>query len=71
VVLSFVAAHRLLGIWGVIPNVVLFPLTSWLAPFYFGFADGDWRPTVIVYGGLFVGVLLWNILLSSDIRKPG
>ena len=43
---------------GVILGIIaifLFPVVGVILPFYAGFADGDWLPLILVYGGSFGG----------------
>ncbi len=38
--------------------MVLFPIVFAVAPFYIGFALGDWSVVIVQYGGMLVGFIL-------------
>lgn len=47
--------------------LILFPFTLTLAPFYAGFANGNWLPLALVYGSGIVGTIL--VAIGSAIDK--
>ena len=51
-------AKSLIGWLGILLNIILFPVTSWIAPIYKGIATGEWIPTLILYGGLLIGSIV-------------
>lgn len=46
------------GVWAFILGMVLFPIVFAVAPFYIGFALGDWSVVIVQYGGMLVGFIL-------------
>ena len=67
IVISFMIANSLLGWWGFIPNIVLFPLTVWFATPLKWILHGDYVPTLILYGGLLIGDLIRHSVGRPDI----
>ena len=49
------------GFWGIVAALFLGPVTFVAAPFYAGFAWGDWFPLVLTYGGGIVATVLIGI----------
>ncbi|EKD75454.1 MAG: hypothetical protein ACD_44C00125G0006 [uncultured bacterium] len=52
--------HKLGFILGVIAAII-FPVTVGVAPWYEGFAQGNWLPFILVYGGM-VGACISGFL---------
>jgi hypothetical protein len=59
--------HAKLGIIGVVVGLFIFPVVIYLAPWYVGFADGNWMPVTVVYGSGIVAMIL--IVIGSAIDK--
>lgn len=69
VVFSFIVAHELFGWIGVAVNILLFPLSSWVAPFYRWIIAGNWVPAAILYVGLGVGTTLQSLGKKKAFEK--
>jgi hypothetical protein len=57
-----------LGLIGTILGLLVFPLVLYLAPWYAGFAQGNWFPVVLVYGSGIVAMILFVIGSAFDKR---
>ena len=57
-----------LGFMGVILGMMFFPFIISLAPWYAGFAHGNWMPLIVVYGSGIAAVTLFAIgsILDKD-----
>lgn len=55
-----------LGIIGLIVGLFLFPVVLYLAPWYVGFADGNWMPVMVVYGSGIAAMILIGIGSAFD-----
>jgi hypothetical protein len=55
------------GFSGAIGAFFLFPVVFVLTPFYMGFADSNWLPLILIYGGAIPGVIL--LAISDYIDK--
>jgi len=64
--LGIVSEH--LGTIGVIVGMLIFPAVLYLAPWYAGFADGNWFPVMLIYGTTIAYVILHTIgsLIDKD-----
>jgi hypothetical protein len=49
------------GFWGIVAGLLLGPVTFVAAPLYAGFAQGDWFPLVLGYGGGISAAILIGI----------
>ncbi len=53
--------NDVVGFWGVVIGVAIFPVTFAAAPWYAGVAQGNWFPLILGYGGPFAGMLLYQL----------
>ena len=53
--------HAKLGIFGVIVGLIVFPVVIYFAPLYAGFVDGNWLPSMVVYGSGITAIVLIGI----------
>jgi hypothetical protein len=51
-------ARELGGSWATIATVAFFPVTLILTPWYFVIVKGAWTPTVVIYGGAVMALVL-------------
>ena len=49
------------GFIGLVVAFFVLPVTLYVAPFYSGFADGDWFPLMVIYGSSIVGIVLFGL----------
>jgi hypothetical protein len=49
------------GFWGLVASLFLTPITFFAAPFYAGFAWGNWFPLSLEYGGGITAAILFGI----------
>ncbi len=54
------------GFFGAVLAFILAPFTLTLAPWYAGFAHGNWFPVLLVYGGGIAGTVLFAIGSAID-----
>lgn len=54
-VFSFLWIYRIFGFWGILANIILFPLTSCIAPIHHWYKSGSYWPTLIIVLGLIIG----------------
>ena len=57
-----------LGFLGTLVSLFLLPITLYLAPWYAGLVDGNWKPVIVVYGSGIVAAVLVGIgsLIDKD-----
>jgi hypothetical protein len=55
-----------LGIIGVIVSLFIFPVVVYIAPWWVGFADGNWMPVMVVYGSGIAAMILIGIGSAFD-----
>lgn len=53
--------HEAAGFWGIVIGLIIFPITLFAAPFYAIIANGDWFPLALIYGGGFVGTIIYGV----------
>lgn len=60
--------HSKLGVIGVLVSLFLFPVTAYLAPWYVGFMDDNWKPVLVIYGSGILAIVLVGIgtLIDKD-----
>jgi hypothetical protein len=64
--ICFGIVQNALGTIAAVIGFFLFPALLGLAPLYAGFANGDWFPLLLVYGGSIGGVVLVGIGSAID-----
>lgn len=57
-----------LGFLGAVIAFFVLPFTLYLAPWYAGFADGNWQPVMVIYGATITAAALYFIgsLIDGD-----
>ena len=69
--LCLVIIWKAAGFWGAAAAVILFPITFAIAPFYAGFANGEWFPAILNYGGVAVAGALYLLAhLIAHVFRP-
>jgi len=58
-----------LGIIGLIVGLFIFPAVLYLAPWYAGFADGNWFPVMLIYGTTIASWILFAIGSAIDSER--
>ena len=66
---SLFAVHEIMGIWGVILGILIFPLTFAYLPFYVLFAEGNWSLILLNYGSIAVSWILLHLADQKE-KKP-
>ena len=66
--LSVGIIHDKFGLLGTVISLLVFPFTLYLAPWWAGFADGNWQPLFVTYGttGISYSLILIGSLLNED-----
>lgn len=66
--LCIAVVKQVAGFFGTVAALFLFPITFVAAPFYAGFALGDWFPFAVNYGGAAAAMALLGVghALNSD-----
>jgi hypothetical protein len=59
--LNLAIVRQVVGSWGVIICLILFPIVFAVAPWYELISHGNWFPLLVIYGGVITSSVLYNI----------